>query len=227
MVRCQAYQRPNTSAPFGQSTKDRAHLGQRALATEYVDAGRLLVKQRRYLSKNIHATRRKHFKYYPGENVTVRWSTSLAAAVSGRVKYTHDVTRDIIYVNVIPEPREELLRDDLYRYRTEHVEDLEHNKRLCFLRQKFLPHFPRELVNPPRGPPPCSDRVVGRVRSWNNAMVRDPLEIEPFPFALKGALLRRHLDKVNRRHRGLPETDKSFSVTDDLLKVQASDSSQK
>ena len=48
MVRCQAYQRPASSAPYGQSYDDRPHLGMRALSSEYVEAGQLLVRQRRY-----------------------------------------------------------------------------------------------------------------------------------------------------------------------------------
>ena len=193
MVRCQAYQRPGTSAPYGQSPEDRAHLGVRALAAEYVEAGQLLVKQRRYLSKNISVTRRKHFKYYPGQNVRVRWTTSLATTTAGRVKFTHDVHRDVIFVNVLPEPREELLRSELWRYRTEHVTDGLHNQELCLLRSKALPHFPRPLVNPPTGAKPDKDRVGGRLAAWNNPVVRDPVEIEPYPFALKGDLLKKHL----------------------------------
>jgi ribosomal protein L27 len=165
----------------------------RALASEYVEAGQLLVKQRRYLSRNIHVTRRKHFKYYPGENVRVRWTTSLAAMVAGRVKYTHDVHRDVIYVNVLPEPREELLRTEIWRYRSEHIRDTLHNKELCLLRSKGLPHFPRSLVNPPVGAKPDKDRVGGRLAAWNNPVIRDPVEIEPYPFALKGKLLKKHL----------------------------------
>ena len=33
---------------------------------------------------------------------------------------------------------------------------------------------------------------------WNNPTVKDPLELEPFPFALRGSLLQRHLASVPR-----------------------------
>jgi ribosomal protein L27 len=214
MVRCQSYQRPGTSSPYGQSYDDRPHLGLRAISAEYVEAGRLLVRQRKYLAKNLHVTRRKHFKYYPGENVMVRWTTSLAATVSGRVKLTHDVNKEIIYVNVVPEPREELLKEDLYRYRTEHVRDLQENKELIYLRQKMLPHFPRKLVNPPTGAMPDKDRVGGRLAGWNNPLIRDPVEIEPYPFALKGNLLKKHLNG-------------QLIVKDEYLEIQKSDTIQR
>ena len=222
MVRCQAYQRPGTSAPYGQSYDDRPHLGMRALSSEYVKPGQLLVRQRKYLSKNIHVTRRKHFKYYPGENVSVRWTTSLAATVAGRVKYTHDVVKDIIYVNVVPEPREELLKDEMWRYRTEHVTSIAHNKQMCYLRQKMLPHFPRALVNPPQGAPPDKDRVGGSFASWNNRLIKDPLEIEPFPFALKGTLLQKHIAAVKARWAKKDTND--FTVEDRLLAGQRNNS---
>merc|ERR1719355_66694 len=35
--------------------------------------------------------------------------------VSGRLKLTHDVTRDVLIANVLPEPRSELLRDTIRR----------------------------------------------------------------------------------------------------------------
>ena len=236
MVRCQAYHRPDTSAPFGQSPEQRAHIGMRALSSEFVQAGQLLVKQRKYLSKNIHVTRRKHFKYYPGENVTVKRNTSLTAAVGGRLKFTHDVVRDIIYCNVIPEPREELLREDLWRYRTEHVDSLSHNKEVCYLRQKMIPHFPRSLHSPPEGAPRDSDRVGGTFAKAGNRLIRDPLEIEPFPFALVGRpssesprvgakggreILERHLRGVVHKWKtGIPS---GFNVHDQLIDRQRSD----
>ncbi|EER11605.1 hypothetical protein Pmar_PMAR009817, partial [Perkinsus marinus ATCC 50983] len=40
------------------------------------------------------------------------------------------------YANVLPEPREELLREDLWRYRTEFITSVEDNKLLIQLRQK-------------------------------------------------------------------------------------------
>ena len=50
-------------------------------------------------------------------DVEVGFRTSLHAMVSGRVKFTHHVERGIKIVNVLPEPREELLREDLWRSR--------------------------------------------------------------------------------------------------------------
>ncbi|CAK9079804.1 Hypothetical protein SCF082_LOCUS38082 [Durusdinium trenchii] len=64
-----------------------------ALPGEYVEIGRLICKQRRYLAKNPHVTRKRHFKTYPGVNVKVMHNSSLQAACSGRIKMTHDVKR--------------------------------------------------------------------------------------------------------------------------------------
>ena len=123
-----AYRRPSRS---GQSTRayiHRPHIGIRATAAEYVETGRTVVKQRKYIAKNPHVTRNKHFKLYPGENVKVVKDTSIVAICSGRVKYTHDVVRNVKIANVMPESREELKTDDLWRYRTEHVRSMEENK---------------------------------------------------------------------------------------------------
>jgi len=211
-TKVQSYSKPDRSFPHSQHLVDKAHIGVRALSSEYVEASRILVKQRKYISKNPFVTRHRHFKLYPGENVRVTKNTSLVAMVSGRIKYTHDVKRDVMIVNVLPEPREELLADELWRYRTEHVESLEHNKRLCLLRQKMLPNFPRELVNPPTGPRPAPSKISkDGTEHWNSVTVRDPLKIEPFPFALSGSLLKRHLDKCLGR-----SDDPHFTVTDKL-----------
>ena len=58
---------------------------------------------------------------------------------------------------------------------------------------------------------------------WNNQLWKDPFEIEPFPFAMKGSLLKRHLAKVRRAQEGLADNDPSFSVEDKFYAVQASD----
>lgn len=211
-TKVQSYSKPDRSFPHSQHAVDKAHIGIRAVSSEYVEASQILVKQRRYISKNPFVTRHRHFKMYPGENVRVLKTTSLAAEVSGRVKFTHDVMRDVMVVNVLPEPREELLREDLYRYRTEHIENSDDNKRLCMLRQKMLPAFPRPLVNPPTGPRPVPTKLTKDTsQQWNSTSVRDPLKIEPFPFALKGSLLKRHLDKCLGK-----SDDPFFSVTDRL-----------
>merc|ERR550539_878569 len=106
----------------------KAHIGVKALSAEYCEAGRLICKQRKFIAKNPLVTRNRNFKIYPGVNVKVMKSTSLQAAVSGRVKMTHDVKRGVLIMNILAEPREELLRDDLWRYRTEHVESMEENR---------------------------------------------------------------------------------------------------
>lgn len=211
-TKVQSYSKPDRSFPHSQHYVDKAHIGIRALSSEYVESSRVLVKQRRYVSKNPFVTRHRHFKLYPGENVRVLKNTSLAAAVSGRVKFTHDMKRDVMVVNVLPEPREELLAEDLWRYRTEHVIDSTHNKRLCMLRQKMLPWFPsRDLINPPSGPRPLPQKISkDGTEHWNSPTLRDPLSIEPFPFALSGSLLQRHLKKC--LHGG----DDNFTVTDRL-----------
>ena len=211
-TKVQSYSKPDRSFPHSQHAVDKAHIGIRAASSEYVEASQMLVKQRKYLSKNPFVTRHRHFKLYPGENVRVLKTTSLAAEVSGRVKFTHDVRRDVMLVNVLPEPREELLAEDLYRYRTEHVENLQANKIMCMLRQKMLPSFPRPLVNPPTGPRPAPTRLSkDGSEHWNSQSLRDPLKVEPFPFAMKGPLLLRHLNKCLGKRN-----DPNFSVTDKL-----------
>merc|ERR1719476_687747 len=111
-------------------------IGVKALTSEYCETGRVICKQRKFIAKNPKVTRNRHFKLYPGVNVKVMKNTSLQAACSGRVKMTHDVVRDVMIMNILPEPREELLRDEMWRYRTEHVDSLEENKILCHLRTK-------------------------------------------------------------------------------------------
>jgi ribosomal protein L27 len=212
-TKVQSYSKPDRSFPHSQHYVDKAHIGIRALSSEYVESSRVLVKQRKYISKNPFVTRHRHFKLYPGINVRVMKNTSLVAAVSGRVKFTHDLKRDVMIVNVLPEPRDELMSDDLWRYRTEHVLDITHNKKLCMLRQKFLPWFPDSfsLRNPPSGPRPLPVKLSkDGSEHWNSVTLRDPLTVEPFPFALSGSLLRRHLQKC--LHGG----DETFSVTDRL-----------
>ncbi|KAF4675778.1 hypothetical protein FOL46_000105 [Perkinsus olseni] len=156
-IRCkvtkqQAYDKPADTSPFTRRFSDKPHIGMKALSSEYVEASRIIAKQRHYISKNPGSTRKRNFKFYPGENVVVTKTTSLKAAVSGRVKYTYDPEKERFYANVLPEPREELLREDLWRYRTEFVTSVEDNKLLVQLRQKAYWHiFPRPLVNPPQG----------------------------------------------------------------------------
>ena len=123
-----AYRRASRSGVFTRAYNHRAHIGIRATCAEYVETGRTIVKQRKFIAKNPAVTTNKHFKLYPGENVKVVKDTSLVAVCSGRVKYTHDVVRNVKIANVMPESREELKEEDLWRYRTEHVRSMEENK---------------------------------------------------------------------------------------------------
>eukprot|EP00392_Amoebophrya_sp_AT5.2_P015700 g15916.t1 len=96
-----SYRVPANHAHF---TSPANHVGIRALSAEYVETGRTVVKQRKYIAKNPNVHRRqKHFKLYPGENVAVDKDTSLIAMCSGRVKFTHDTVRDVKIANVLPE----------------------------------------------------------------------------------------------------------------------------
>ncbi|EER06788.1 hypothetical protein Pmar_PMAR013839 [Perkinsus marinus ATCC 50983] len=147
----QAYDKPADTSPFTRRFSDKPHIGMKALSSEYVEASRIIVKQRHYISKNPGSTRKRNFKFYPGENVVVTKTTSLKAAVSGRVKYTYDPEKERFYANVLPEPREELLREDLWRYRTEFITSVEDNKLLIQLRQKAYWHLKGQLqVTDPR-----------------------------------------------------------------------------
>lgn len=214
----QAYSKPARASPCAQRMPNKAHIGLKALPAEYVDAGRMICKQRKYIAKNPLVTRNRHFKLYPGVNVNVMKSTSLQASVSGRVKITHCVIRDLMIMNVLPEPREELMREDLYRYRTEHIQSMEENKYLCYLRTKALHVFGKDegWVNQPAGPKPLKVRISHRQDSWNNHSVQDHLEVEPFAFPLPRHLLARHIQKVRRKHAGVPdeENDPEFEVRD-------------
>jgi len=213
-----SYTVPARAGTTGQRAPNKAMIGVKALPAEYVEAGRVICKQRKFIAKNPHVTRNRHFKLYPGENVTVMKNTSLQAAVSGRVKITHDVERDVKIMNVLPEPREELLRDDLWRYRTEHVKCMQENRLLIHLRSKALHVFAkeREWVNPPVGLKPMKTRISHKMDHWNNPCVQDPLEIEPFAYPLTRSLLARHIKKVRQRQAGVPdeENDPEFEVTD-------------
>jgi ribosomal protein L27 len=206
---------------------NRAMIGIKATPAEYVEVGRMICKQRRFIAKNPNVTRRRHYKIYPGINVSVLKSTSLTAAVSGRIKMTHDVERDVQIMNVLPEPREELLRDDLWRYRTEHVKCMQENQYLCHLRTRALPVFGKEggFLNPPVGVKPMRVRISQRHDTWNNPGVQDPMEVEPFAYPLPRHILARHIKKVRRKQAGLPDEDPSLEVTDTrfhLFKGQAS-----
>lgn len=227
----QSYYKPPRASPCGQRMPNKAHIGVKALSSEYCEAGRLICKQRKFIAKNPNVTRKRHFKIYPGVNVKVMKSTSLQAMVSGRVKMTHELGRDVLVMNILPEPREELLRDDLWRYRTEHVESMEENKVLCHLRAKALPVFGKEggWVNPPLGLKPMKCRISHGNDSWNNPMVKDPLEVEPFAYPLPRGLLARHLRKVRRRQQGVPEAenDPDFEITDTRLHLLKGQSAQR
>eukprot|EP00397_Hematodinium_sp_SG-2012_P063664 GEMP01088400.1.p1 GENE.GEMP01088400.1~~GEMP01088400.1.p1 ORF type:complete len:258 (+),score=53.88 GEMP01088400.1:89-862(+) len=185
-----------TPARAGNTTRrfpNRPFIGLRATSAEYVESGRIVVKQRKYIPKNMAVTRRRHFKYYPGENIRVTKNTSLVAMVSGRIKYTHDVIRDVLVANVLPEPREELIPEEFWRYRTEHVETMEENKHVIQLRQKANVVFGKPLLNPPTGVRPAPKRVSKNMDHWNNPTVQDPLEFVRRPYPLSGNLLRRYL----------------------------------
>ncbi|CAJ1401219.1 unnamed protein product [Effrenium voratum] len=217
-TKVQAYWKPARAKPCGQRVPNKGHIGLKATPAEYVEQNRVIVKQRTYLAKNPHVTRKRHFKYYPGVNVTVMKNTSLKAAVSGRVKLTHDVTRDVMIMNVLAEPREELQRDDLWRYRTEHVESNEENRELCALRCKAFHIFGKDggWVNQPVGPRPMKPKISNGNDRWNNPCVRDALEMEPFAYPLSRDQLRRHIRKVRARQAGVPEeqNDPEFQITD-------------
>jgi ribosomal protein L27 len=207
MTKVQSYRKSPEASPCGQRYPNKAHLGVRCQSAEYMEAGHILVQQRKFIAKNLNVTKNKHFKLYPGENVMVGHKTSLFALVSGRVKFTHHVERGVKVVNVLPEQREELLREDLWRYRTEHVSTMEHNKHVCQLRTKANAAFPKALVNPPTGPRPVSQRITGKTKQrardpWNNPTIKDPLEIEPHPYPLLGSLLAQHLSNVRAKQKG-------------------------
>ncbi|KAL8426438.1 hypothetical protein Efla_005492 [Eimeria flavescens] len=171
MVKSSAYRRRSRASPTGQSQK--AHVGPRRLSAEYVTPGAVLVKQRRYIAWGFETKRRRrHAKMYPGENVGVAKDSSLVALVHGRVKFTHDVTRNVLLCNVLPEPREELLREDLWRYRTEHVGSKEENRQVCHLRRKATRVFPKQLVNPPTKPLP-RPKWLSRFDHWQNPTLPD------------------------------------------------------
>ncbi|SOV10949.1 mitochondrial ribosomal protein L27 precursor, putative [Plasmodium gaboni] len=155
MVKTSSYRRKARSSPNGQGQK--AKIGIKRLSGEYVRTGQMLVKQRKIICFNYeNKTRRRNFKYYPGENVKVSKNTSLIALTNGRVKYTFHVLHNIFLVNIIPEELEELKEDDLYRYRTEHVKSYEENRSLIYLRMKNLISFPKfkqtQYIRPPLKP---------------------------------------------------------------------------
>lgn len=155
MVKTSSYRRKSRSSPYGQGQK--AKIGIKRLSGEYVRTGQMLVKQRKIIAFNYERkTRKRNFKYYPGENVKVSKNTSLIALTDGRVKYTFHVLQNIMIVNVIPEELEELKEEDLYRYRTEHVQSFEENRSLIYLRMKNNHMFPKfqktQYIKPPLKP---------------------------------------------------------------------------
>jgi len=134
----------------------------------------MLVQQRKFVSPNYPiATRRRQHKYYPGENVRAARFTSLLSTCWGRVKITHDITRDVMVMNVLPEPREELLVEDLWRYRMEHVRSMEENHHICQLRMKAAVAFPKSLVNAPKKPPPRRVFFSNKYDEWENPGLPD------------------------------------------------------
>mmetsp|Transcript_96010 Transcript_96010/g.151207 ORF Transcript_96010/g.151207 Transcript_96010/m.151207 type:complete len:323 (+) Transcript_96010:54-1022(+) len=225
----QAYHKDARASPCGQRMPNRAHLGEKAVSAEYVEVGRLIVKQRKFIARNPNVTRSKHFKIYPGINVRVLKSTSLVATVSGRIKMTHDVTRDVKIINVLPEPREELLEQDLWRYRTEHVQCMQENQHVCHLRTKALPVFGKDggWINQTTGPKPMRVRISGRNDHWNNPNVQDPLDIEPFAYPMPRHVLARHIRKVRRKQAGLPDEDPGLEVTDSRFHLFKGQSAQR
>lgn len=160
---------------------NKKHIGIKVVCGEYVRPGQMLVKQRRQIAFNLHLTRRRHFKHYPGENVHVDRLTSLYSTAWGRVKYTHDVTRNCIIANVLPEVREDIQMYDLWRYRMEHVRSMEENRNICWLRTKAGTIFPKRVINPPRKPPPSKHKK--RVPDmWENpAMPDSKLRLMGYP----------------------------------------------
>ncbi|KAF8817731.1 hypothetical protein IE077_004517 [Cardiosporidium cionae] len=168
MVKVTAYHRKARSYPFNQTRKP--HIGIKKLSGEFVHSGYLLVKQRKFIAWNPHVTRHRHFKYYPGENVGVIKSTSLVALCSGRVKFTHDVSRDVRMVNVLPEVPDLLLKEDCWRYRTEHVASMEENKHLCYLRTKASPWVEPSLVQAPTKAPP-RNRNIASHDAWEHPLL--------------------------------------------------------
>ncbi|CRG94298.1 mitochondrial ribosomal protein L27 precursor, putative [Plasmodium gallinaceum] len=155
MVKTSSYRRKSRSSPNGQGQK--AKIGIKRLSGEYVKTGQMLVKQRKIIAFNYEKkTRKRNFKYYPGENVKVSKNTSLIALTNGRVKYTFHVLQNILIVNILPEELEELKEEDLYRYRTEHVKSFEENRSLVYLRMKNIITFPKfkntQYIKPPLKP---------------------------------------------------------------------------
>ena len=204
-------------AGTGSTTKaktQKANLGITACSSEYVEAGRRIVKQRKFITRNPFSNKRRHDKMYPGVNVWVDKSTSLRSSVSGRVKMTWDVSRKVFIANVLAEPREELLREDTWRYRTEFVDSLEDNNHVCLLRSKAILAFGKKWVNLPEGPRPAKKTINTTYDKWNNPYQRDPLDFEPFKFSLSGNLLRRHLEQVKRRLNGEENPDPNFTIED-------------
>eukprot|EP00916_Digyalum_oweni_P008702 GHVL01014519.1.p1 GENE.GHVL01014519.1~~GHVL01014519.1.p1 ORF type:complete len:264 (+),score=17.27 GHVL01014519.1:60-851(+) len=166
MVRRQSYVVDSRASPHGQNIKP--HLGIKVTSANYISRGQTIVKQRRYYTRNPFVTRNRHFKIYPGENVVVVRNTSLVSTCAGRVKYTHHIGRDLKIINVIPQARDELLREDAWRYRTEHVTCMEENRQLIYLRMKDHFLFPLPPVNPVVGPGPRLQRFHKRGDHFNN-----------------------------------------------------------
>eukprot|EP00920_Eleutheroschizon_duboscqi_P033758 GHVT01081111.1.p1 GENE.GHVT01081111.1~~GHVT01081111.1.p1 ORF type:complete len:564 (-),score=125.96 GHVT01081111.1:3046-4737(-) len=134
--------------------RKRSHIGLKVLPSEFVHPGSLIAKQRKVLSFCTDPTRKRNFKFYPGENVAVQpKSTSLISTTFGRVKINHDQQRDCFVCNVLPERREELTRDALWRYSSEHVWSMEENRSICYLRRKSASYaVGRRLLFPPSRP---------------------------------------------------------------------------
>ncbi|CDU16542.1 hypothetical protein YYC_03476 [Plasmodium yoelii 17X] len=171
MVKTSSYRRKSRSSPNGQGQK--AKIGIKRLSGEYVQTGQLLVKQRKIIAFNYEKkTRKRNFKYYPGENVKVAKNTSLISLTNGRVKYTFHVLQNILIVNVIPEELEELHEDDLYRYRTEHIKSFEENRSLIYLRMKNIVTFPK-FKNTQYIKPPIKPQFLTKYDIYDNPTLQD------------------------------------------------------
>lgn len=165
----------------GRTRKEKKHIGIKACPVEYVRPGQILAKQRKFVAWNPNVTRKRHFKYYPGENVKLDRFTSLYSTQWGRVKYTYDVSRNVTIINVLPEVREDIQAWDLWRYRLEHVRSMEENRNLCWLRTKAGTIFPKTLINPPRKPPPSKHKKWVPDVWENQAMPDSKLRLMGYP----------------------------------------------
>jgi len=222
MTKTQSYHRDASANHKDVGQQYYAKIGVKTLSAEFAYPGKMLAWHRKIIAFNPTPTRHRHFKTYPGENVIVTKNTSLVSAAYGRIKYTHDVTRDVMLINVLPERREELLREDLWRYRTEHVRSMEENKHLCALRTKswFRTHpDAKPLVNPPTKPEPRPTRL-SRHDAWENPSMPDVPYLYDETTPLAGSARTRRKKIKEMKAKGLWESD---PVTDFFTKVPVRD----